>query len=431
MPNRHSIDAKHQKPGAGPDRCQSPFRASLGALSFSHPCLAESAIPMPVDDTLVGALVVLCLAGGIAAGVLYRSMRRAEDALEQRVATAESELRTLLTMTDEAVLVLDKHAVVREANPGAEDIFGRKTHEIAGLKLSDLLPQSLALEELTRNGPAQFQTTAKRKGGTVTHVEVFLAPVHHTTQATYLALIHEHTGGGFGRTEDRRDDLAAPVNEFCHDLNNQLTGIIGNLSMILMKGNPEPAIRDRVLGAKKTALNAQELNRKIHELVTGDAGSAEVEPALTPAPVIPISPAKPPAEPSPGGRVLVLDDEEAICALISTALDSMGFQVTEATDVATAIRACEDSIKNGKPFDLVISDLSLDGDINGSDAVARLKTIDPKLKAIVSSGYDNDPIMSRYRDHGFCGAIAKPYEISKLNQVVREAIGDDEHRQTA
>ena len=147
------------------------------------------------------------------------------------------------------------------------------------------------------------------------------------------------------------------------------------------------------------------------------------------APIIPI-PIQPAAEPR-HRRVLVLDDEEAICSLVSTVLDSMGYRVTQATDVSSAIRACEDAIKTGRPFDLVISDLSLDGEMSGSDAVARLKTIDPNLKAIVSSGYDNDPIMSHYREHGFCAAISKPYEISQLSKIVCEAIGSDEQRKTA
>jgi DNA-binding NarL/FixJ family response regulator len=66
--------------------------------------------------------------------------------------------------------------------------------------------------------------------------------------------------------------------------------------------------------------------------------------------------------------------------------------------------------------------LSLPGEFDGSKAVARMQRLDPKLKAIVSSGYDHDPIMRRYRDYGFNAAIAKPFELNQLTRIVREVL---------
>ena len=40
--------------------------------------------------------------------------------------------------------------------------------------------------------------------------------------------------------------------------------------------------------------------------------------------------------------------------------------------------------------------------------------IDPGARTIVSSGYSQDPMMSRYRDYGFCGVVSKPYSVSEL-----------------
>jgi hypothetical protein len=42
-----------------------------------------------------------------------------------------------------------------------------------------------------------------------------------------------------------------------------------------------------------------------------------------------------------------------------------------------------------------------------------LREIDPQVRAIVSSGYAMDPIMADFRQHGFCGMIAKPYESTR------------------
>jgi CheY-like chemotaxis protein len=58
-------------------------------------------------------------------------------------------------------------------------------------------------------------------------------------------------------------------------------------------------------------------------------------------------------------RVLVLDDEEAICALVTCALEPLGYRVTETNDALTAIRTYEEALRAGEPFDLVISDLTI------------------------------------------------------------------------
>ena len=71
---------------------------------------------------------------------------------------------------------------------------------------------------------------------------------------------------------------------------------------------------------------------------------------------------------------------------------------------------------------MVISDLTIPGGMGGEEAVRRLHEIDPDVKAIVSSGYAMDPVMSEFRAHGFCAMIAKPYEIASLGRVVAEVL---------
>jgi PAS domain S-box-containing protein len=121
-------------------------------------------------------------------------------------------------------------------------------------------------------------------------------------------------------------------------------------------------------------------------------------------------------------RVLVLDDEEAICMLVTCALEPLGYEVTETNDGTEAITAYEKAIKEGRPYDLFISDLTIPGGMGGQETIKRLQAIDPKVRAIVSSGYANDPVMSRHEEYGFCGMIAKPYEIDALGRKVAEVL---------
>ncbi|HCY18940.1 MAG TPA: response regulator, partial [Deltaproteobacteria bacterium] len=60
--------------------------------------------------------------------------------------------------------------------------------------------------------------------------------------------------------------------------------------------------------------------------------------------------------------------------------------------------------------------------MGGREAIKELLKIDPHVKAIVSSGYSNDPIMADYETYGFKGVIAKPYSIQELRRAVSDVI---------
>jgi CheY-like chemotaxis protein len=122
------------------------------------------------------------------------------------------------------------------------------------------------------------------------------------------------------------------------------------------------------------------------------------------------------------GRVLIVDDEEAIRALVEYTLSHLGYEVSEAETAMDGVNLYREKLEAGERFDLVILDLTLPGGMGGKEALKRLIEIDPTVNAIVSSGYAMDATMSRYQDFGFRGVIAKPYEASELGKVVNEAI---------
>ena len=122
------------------------------------------------------------------------------------------------------------------------------------------------------------------------------------------------------------------------------------------------------------------------------------------------------------GRVLAMDDEESIRELISRILNHKGYEVEFAKDGAEAIELYKNAKESGHPFDAVIMDLTIPGGMGGKEAIKNLLEIDPKVKAIVSSGYSNDPIMTDYRKYGFRGVVAKPYRVAELSKAVDEVI---------
>jgi CheY-like chemotaxis protein len=67
----------------------------------------------------------------------------------------------------------------------------------------------------------------------------------------------------------------------------------------------------------------------------------------------------------------------------------------------------------------VIVDLNVPNGMGGRETVERLRRIDSNLKAVVSSGYPDDPIMTNYREYGFNAVISKPFRVSDLNSALQ------------
>lgn len=128
-------------------------------------------------------------------------------------------------------------------------------------------------------------------------------------------------------------------------------------------------------------------------------------------------------EPAHGsGRVLVMDDEEMVRDVADKILSNLGFTVVSSRDGAEAVALYQEAMQNGRPFDVVIMDLTIPGGMGGKKAIEKLLEIDAGVKAIVSSGYSNDPIMSQFKQYGFKGVVAKPYSVKTLSETVRNVI---------
>ncbi|WDT77365.1 MAG: PAS domain S-box protein [Candidatus Manganitrophus sp.] len=122
------------------------------------------------------------------------------------------------------------------------------------------------------------------------------------------------------------------------------------------------------------------------------------------------------------GKILIMDDEQAVREVAGELLGFLGYRVGHAEDGAEAIARYREASASGEPFDLVIMDLTVPGKMGGKEAIQRLLEIDPHVRAIVSSGYSNDPIMGDYARYGFKGVIAKPYQLEQLSKTVHDVI---------
>jgi len=164
-----------------------------------------------------------------------------------------------------------------------------------------------------------------------------------------------------------------------------------------------------------------------HVILPACMDAKAVSPAASPAAVSPpaaAGPAKPPERRAGrSARILMLDDETQVLKVTSAMLEHLGHQVTLTDDGAKALAEFEKARGEGKPFDLLIMDLNIPGGMGGKETIARLIEIDPEVKAIVASGYSNDPILSDHEKYGFAGIVNKPFRLSELKQAIEQITG--------
>jgi PAS domain S-box-containing protein len=120
-------------------------------------------------------------------------------------------------------------------------------------------------------------------------------------------------------------------------------------------------------------------------------------------------------------RILVMDDEEAIRELTSQLLGTLGYEVTAVPDGLEAVRLYERALRKGEHFQAVILDATVRGGMGGVATIERLRSMDPKVNAIICSGYSDEAALSEFLAYGFRGALPKPFTRSELADALQRA----------
>jgi PAS domain S-box-containing protein len=131
------------------------------------------------------------------------------------------------------------------------------------------------------------------------------------------------------------------------------------------------------------------------------------------------------------GKVLVMDDEPNIRANMKEILGLLGYAVDLAEDGAKALELYRNAQAAGTPYEVVITDLTVPGGMGGKETVQKLREMDPQVKAVVFSGYADDPILSRHEEYGFKGVITKPYTINDVSLTLHQVLSGNGGAETA
>ncbi len=122
------------------------------------------------------------------------------------------------------------------------------------------------------------------------------------------------------------------------------------------------------------------------------------------------------------GRILIMDDEEMILKIARELLTLMGYEAITTQNGEETIRFYRQAMELNRPFDAVILDLAIPGGMGGKEVIQELIAIDKNVKAVISSGYLNDPVVKEFKKYGFSGMLTKPYEADELDDKLQSVI---------
>ncbi len=162
-------------------------------------------------------------------------------------------------------------------------------------------------------------------------------------------------------------------------------------------------------GAWKSAIRHNEIKRAGVPMSNGESETAESGPTGS-------------GSVSARGRVLFMDDKEIVRNAVGEVLQALGYEAVCTEEGEETLELYRRALDAGKPFDVVVLDLTVVRGMGGREAIEKLLEIDPLAKVVVSSGFPNDPVMVDHSRYGASAAIIKPYNSSELDKVLAKVI---------
>ena len=126
------------------------------------------------------------------------------------------------------------------------------------------------------------------------------------------------------------------------------------------------------------------------------------------------------------GRVLLIDDGIMRQTIVRAMLESCGYSVYRSRNDECAIEDYLLAKDAGYPFDCIVMDLYVSYGIGGKETIRKLIEADRDARALLITSNGIDPIMDRFEEHGFQGALAKPFTIGQLQKAITGSLAGAE-----
>ena len=354
----------------------------------------------------------------------------------------------LLEDSPDIIVAVDKHGVIVFFNDGARTALGYLPDEVLGKHVRIIYPTEedaravmRAMRDDAVDSPGKvrnFQTAFVTRSGDRLNVAISGALIHDE---------HGNQIGSIGFAKDlaeiQRHDQLATLGEIAigvaHEINNPLFAVLNNVSLIgadirRMQDDTLYDVQAERLDSIESSVNKiqRAVNRLAEMADGGTYGTREYLPGTqmadlrspgpegpVPARIVPRA-AAPGSGPLCGLRVLVADDDLAVCHSVADVLRGAGSDVTT---VASG-REAQVELTRGS-YDHVLSDVVMP-DVDGYDLYMHVREHYPAIPVVLMTAffYDRDHIIKRAKVAGLAGVIfKKPVDPERLIATVRERCG--------
>jgi PAS domain S-box-containing protein len=228
------------------------------------------------------------------------------------------------------------------------------------------------------------------------NVEATLPPSSELPPGQYVRIEIEDTGAGI--PEDIRDRIF----EVCFTTKPGGSGLgLVTVKSIMQQHGGSVTIESLTGGGTTVSL-----------LFPAAAQQPCALPVTLPMPAVKIS-----------GRILVIDDDEMILRVVSSMLNTLGYECAAAKD---GVEGCDEYVRakaDGQPFAAVLLDATIPNGLSGEEALKLLLQADRDVRVILCSGYTESDLFSEARQLGFKAILAKPFRMSEFVSVFNKVLG--------
>ncbi len=235
--------------------------------------VAHSLRPLIVRAGQIGLLM---LPLGILAFLVLRTLPiRAIYNSERALRQSEEKYRDLFENANDAIFILDADLHYRDVNKKGVELLGYPKQELLAMRVPDLIPP----EQLTRSNREfskladegsyeKFVGKVVRKDGTLLDVEVSSSAIVEKGLLIGSRDIMRDITERMKMEEEilksqKLESLGILAGGIAHDFNNLLTGILGNISIALLRVDKDQAVRGRLAEAEKASLRAKDLAQQL------------------------------------------------------------------------------------------------------------------------------------------------------------------------
>ncbi|MHA2001418.1 MAG: PAS domain S-box protein [Promethearchaeota archaeon] len=125
---------------------------------------------------------------------------------------------------------------------------------------------------------------------------------------------------------------------------------------------------------------------------------------------------------SGSGKILIMDDEPEIQLMLDKILHKLGFSAHFVNNGYDVIEAYNRARRKNEAYDLTILDLTIPGGMGAKEVMSILLREDHNIRAVISSGYVNHPVIQNYQDYGFVETLIKPFTLNELSEMLERIL---------